>query len=210
LVKRRLFAQRGGDDALYGARHNEERDRRQRSRQTWHKAILVRGDHARDFLSRTPHLGAESTCDQRFAGEAAAAIACAGRLEERADGTRTVTNNYNLKNTELSTTDTQTTTNSYALNSAALTGGTPAWSNASLLETSATAATAPAVGFDANGDGFALWQVGSDLFVQRYTRTNNTWATAQILDTKTTTISTPQLYVDASENRSLLPASERT
>src|SRR6266704_2992880 len=74
------------------------------------------------------------------------------------------------------------------------------WGTAALLETGTAATSNAQVGFDQNGNGFALWQTSNDLLVRRYNGATNTFAAAQTLDMSTTAITTPKLYVDASGN----------
>ncbi len=80
------------------------------------------------------------------------------------------------------------------------TASTATWSGATLLETSNTAAIEPKVVFDANGNGFAVWSQGADVFARRYTRSTNTWAAAITLDANGNATSTPALAVDAAGN----------
>jgi YD repeat-containing protein len=99
----------------------------------------------------------------------------------------TQTNTYNRNNAVLSTTDTTTTTNTYNLNSGALTtpAGGGGWGAAALLDNSLIAGN-PDIKFDSNGNGFAVWSHtyadgSSDVVVQRYTRSTNTWGAQQML-----------------------------
>jgi YD repeat-containing protein len=74
------------------------------------------------------------------------------------------------------------------------------WSGASLLETSATAASLPSIGSDGAGNFIAIWLQGSDLLASRYTKATGTWSLATVLDNRTNAITVPQLNVDASGN----------
>src|SRR6266704_561130 len=53
------------------------------------------------------------------------------------------------------------------------------WGTATLLETGTAATSNAQVGFDQNGNGFALWQTSNDLLVRRYNGATNTFAAAQ-------------------------------
>lgn len=92
----------------------------------------------------------------------------------------------------LSTTDTQ----GYSLNSGALS----AWRAAALLETTSLAAANPQVAFDAQGNGFAVWTQGSDVWMRRYTAASGSWAAAVALDSGGTAAYAPALAVDAGGN----------
>src|SRR5262249_38300903 len=74
-----------------------------------------------------------------------------------------------------------------------------AWSGASLLETTATAAADARIGFDGAGNGLAIWRQGGDLLARRYVAATGTWAAQVIVDSRTNTIgASPSLWVDAS------------
>ncbi len=85
-------------------------------------------------------------------------------------------------------------------NPAVLTTPTPSWSGASLLETSATAASMPLIGADGAGNLIAVFRQGSDLIARRYNKASGVWSANTVLDNRTNAISAPQLYVDASGN----------
>lgn len=84
----------------------------------------------------------------------------------------------------------------YSLNTGGLTTPAQGWATASLMESATGAANDPSVGFDANGNGIALWRVGGDVLVRRYDRLTNTWSAQQVIDSRTNTVSAPSLSVD--------------
>src|SRR6266581_4475733 len=115
--------------------------------------------------------------------------------------TLTTVNNYKVNSGALLTTDTQVTHPTYNLNTTpTFLANDGSFSGASLLETGTAAASNPQVGFDANGNGFSLWQTGNDLLVRRYNAASGTWGTTLTLDANANTITVPKLYVDASGN----------
>src|SRR6266702_4315757 len=115
--------------------------------------------------------------------------------------TLTTVNNYKVNSGALLTTDTQITHPTYNLNTTpTFLANDGSFSGASLLETGTAAASNPQVGFDANGNGFSLWQTGNDVLVRRYNAASGTWGTTLTLDANANTITVPKLYVDASGN----------
>src|SRR6266705_708847 len=115
--------------------------------------------------------------------------------------TLTTVNNYKVNSGALLTTDTQVTHPTYNLNTTpTFLANDGSFSGASLLETGTAAASNPQVGFDANGNGFSLWQTGNDVLVRRYNAASGTWGTTLTLDANANTITVPKLYVDASGN----------
>ncbi|MDQ8021661.1 MAG: LysM peptidoglycan-binding domain-containing protein [Moraxellaceae bacterium] len=97
----------------------------------------------------------------------------------------------------LSTTTTQTTNTTHTLNGGTLATPPAGWGAASLLENSTTIAGDPKTGFDANGNGFAVWRQGGDVFVRRYDRINNSWGPQIALDARSNAVYAPSLSVDA-------------
>jgi LysM repeat protein len=76
-------------------------------------------------------------------------------------------------------TSTQTTV--YNLNSVAL--GSSGWRPTARLETNNSAdASSPRVAFDAAGNGFAVWALGNDIFMSRYTASTASWSSPIALD----------------------------
>src|SRR5581483_1413776 len=101
----------------------------------------------------------------------------------------------------LSTTDTQTTTQTYNLNTSALTGsGSGAWSGAALLDGVTPDASQASVRFDQNGNGFAVWQTDSAVYVRRYDKASNTWGTTLNLAANANSADSVQLGVDPAGN----------
>src|SRR6266581_2239668 len=114
--------------------------------------------------------------------------------------TDTTVTNYGIDAGALSTSQTLITNPSYGLNTSLTFRGADNVGAPTLLETGTAAASNPQVGFDGNGNGFALWQTSNDLLVRRYDAPSNTWGTTLTLDANANTITVPKLYVDASGN----------
>ncbi len=75
------------------------------------------------------------------------------------------------------------------------------WAGATLLESSATAASDVKLGFDGSGNAIALWTQNTDVFARRYDAATNTWAAATpALDTGSTAVQSPSLSVDVGGN----------
>src|SRR5262249_57621941 len=85
-------------------------------------------------------------------------------------------------NAVLSNTLTATTTQN--LNTSALTSpSTGIWGGAALVAGSASvSAEQPQIQFDQNGNGMAVWALGSDLFYSLYNKASDTWSAPQTFD----------------------------
>jgi YD repeat-containing protein len=101
---------------------------------------------------------------------------------------------------DLHTTDIEITETPYPRIDAALTTPAAGWGTAALLETANGVVIEPKVAFDSQGNGFAVWAQGGDVFARRYTRVNDTWAAAVTLDGNGNTASAPTLALDAAGN----------
>jgi YD repeat-containing protein len=82
----------------------------------------------------------------------------------------------------------------------ALTASPAGWNNAAVRDTSTSTVADPRMAFDANGNGFLVWRVSSNVVAQRYTRATNSWGPEVILDNRTQTATLPSLSMDAAGN----------
>src|SRR5262249_48663740 len=89
------------------------------------------------------------------------------------------------------------------LNTSALTSpSTGIWGGAALVAGSASvSAEQPQIQFDQNGNGMAVWALGTDLFYSLYNKASDTWSAAQALDgTLTGNVHEPHLSMSANGN----------
>jgi|GEM_PF-1136118 len=99
------------------------------------------------------------------------------------------------------TTTEQTGSTDYSLDSGALTTPSVGWDSAALLESDDTVVAGwENMASDANGNVFALWIQGQDVFVRRFDKATNSWSAAVDLTTVSNTTFTPKLAVDAQGN----------
>src|SRR6185369_10082323 len=95
------------------------------------------------------------------------------------------------------------TSTAYNLAATALTTPTLGWSSsaAALAGSSSADATAPQVRYDQNGNGIAVWTLGTDLFYRLYSKASDTWSAAATLDGALAgSPSTPHLSMSANGN----------
>lgn len=88
-----------------------------------------------------------------------------------------------------------TRTRIYNLDTAALNAS--GWQPAALLEHEDNAgATSPRVAFDASGNGFAVWALGSDVLISRYTAASASWSAPVALDEGIDTASQVRIAIE--------------
>jgi YD repeat-containing protein len=80
------------------------------------------------------------------------------------------------------------------------TAATSSWGAVETRESLPAIAQYPSLGFDAAGNGLAVWTQGSTLMSARYTRATNSWSAATTIATHTSTINPPKLAIDAAGN----------
>src|SRR5262249_18490060 len=69
-----------------------------------------------------------------------------------------------------------------SLNSSALTPPVVGWNSEAVLGSGAVSATGAQTAFDQNGNGMAVWALGTDLFYSTYSKANDWWSTPLALD----------------------------
>ncbi len=79
------------------------------------------------------------------------------------------------------------------------------WGSAQLIETDDTGdARAPQIAIDANGNAIAVWSqeegFRDNIWVNRYTASNGSWGTAQLIETDDGFAYSPQIAIDANGN----------